>query len=211
MSHPDTDSNWFADLLMRFAPDHVETDGKTPEEMTREASWKAFTISTAAAIPPGPFGWATILPELLAVTKVQMNLVYRIAAYYGKSTKMNRTLVMLVFSHALGISVGQEVVRRVGSKVMVRSLGPKLLRPMAQRVGVKIGMRLTQKAVARWIPFVLAPIFGAFSKSMTTDIGNEAQRLFAQEIEVDEAVRCPSGHEALAGSKFCPQCGVGLA
>jgi len=163
--------SWFVDLLMNFAPDHVELTGDTPEQMTKSASWLAFSISTAAAIPPGPLGWATILPEVIAVTKIQMNLIYKIAQYYEKRGKLNETLVMLIFANEAGVNVGKKVVEKVGRKVIIRALSSKMLRPIIQKIGARIGARITQKMVGRWIPFVLAPLFGAFSKMMTTKIG----------------------------------------
>jgi len=204
------DENWFADILMSFAPSSVDIEGKTPDEMTSSASWKAFWISTGAAIPPGPLGLATILPELMAITKLQMNLIYKIAAYYHKQGKVNKTIVMLIFANQVGLALGKQVVKRIGRRVIIRALGSKAIRPIAQRIATKIGARLAQKAIGRWIPFVLAPIFGAFSKSMTTDIGREADKIFSQDIEVLDPIKCKNGHDANDGDKFCPECGISL-
>ena len=204
------DDSWFMDLLMKFAPSSTDISGGTPEEMVSSASWKAFSISTAAALPPGPLGWATLLPELLAVTKVQMNLVYAIADHYGKKGMINRTIVALIFANQAGVTVGRNVVKKVGSKVVIRTIGSKAVRPIAQKIAARIGARITQKAVGRWVPFVLAPVFGAFSKSMTTDIGNEAIKLFGQDIEVVDTKECTNGHEVMGDSKFCQECGTAV-
>jgi len=193
---------------MTFAPKSVETDGKTPEQMTKEASWEAFGISSVAALPPGPIGWATILPELAAVLKIQTNLIYRIATFYGKQGKVNHTLILLIFANEAGLAIGQTLAKRMGTKLVIRSLGSKALRPIAQKVAARIGARITQRAVGRWVPFVLAPVFGAFSKSMTTKIGREADKLLRQDIEFVEMAECPNGHEVPADVKFCPECGA---
>ncbi len=200
--------SWFTNLLMKFAPSSVEIEGRTPEEMISSASWKAFAVSTAAALPPGPVGWATIVPELIAITKIQMNLIYKIAKYYGKENQINSTIVMLIFANEAGLAVGRQVVRKVGTRVIINALGSRALRPIAQKIAAKIGARITQKALGRWIPFVLAPIFGAFSKSMTTRIGQEAINFLKDDFEVQDQCECPNGHEIPSNSKFCPECGA---
>jgi len=186
MGKNEVDHNWFGDLLAKFIPTDLDIEGKTPEEMVKSASWKAFAISTAAAIPPGFIGYATILPEIMAVTKVQINLIYSIAKYYGKAATMNTTITTLIFANEAGITISQDVVKKMGPKLVVRAMGTKALRPITQRIAVRIGGRITQKLVARWIPFVLAPLFGAFSKSMTTTIGKYAIKLFQNDIEIEE-------------------------
>ena len=192
------EGHWFVKLLMDFAPDieNIEVTG-TPEEMTQTASWKAFSISTAAAVPPGPFGLVTILPEIVAVTKIQMNLLYRIAKYHQQAGKVNRTLVLLIFGNALGFAVGSEFFRKVGSRLLVESAGSPGVRNIALRIGKKITTRILPKTVARWVPFVLAPIFGAFSKSMTTKIGREANKIFRQDIAIEKPGPGVNGHGEL--------------
>ena len=186
MKEKHDDGNWFAELIARFAPSVVEVTGETPEEMISSASWKAFGISTAAALPPGPFGLATILPELMAVTKLQMNLIYSIAALHGKKGDLNPTLILLIFANEAGVKVGKTVAEKIGAKVIVKALGSRSARAIANKIGIQISARITQKAVGRWVPFVMAPVFGAFSKSMTTRIGEEANRLFSQDIVVED-------------------------
>ena len=73
----ESQSSWFFDLLMNFVPDdrNIHIEGKTPEIMIKRAARLSGTISGVVAIPPGFIGWFTILPDLLLVTKVQMNLI----------------------------------------------------------------------------------------------------------------------------------------
>ncbi len=203
-----TSGNWFVDLMMQFVPDTASlvVDG-TPQEMTRSAAWKAFTVSTGAALPPGPLGWATIVPEIITVTKLQINLIYRIAKYYRQEQKVNSTILMLIFANEAGLALGRSLTRRVADRLIIRAVGSKAIRPMAQSIGTRIGSRISAKLVGRWIPVILAPVFGAFSKSMTAKIGQIADNLFTQEIEFTEIVTCPNGHEVEATHKFCPECG----
>ena len=208
----DLKEHWFFKLLMEFMPDPntIDISGQTPEEMIKSASWIAFSISTTAGLPPGPIGWATILPEIIALTKLQMNLIAKIAKYYGKEKQLNPTIIAYIFANEAGIAIGRTIAKRAGSRLIIRSVGPKVLRPIAQKISARIAARITQRALGRWIPFVLAPIFGAYSKHMTTRIGKEADKLCKQEIEIEETILCPNGHECGKFDKFCSECGAQL-
>lgn len=185
-SDSESDNNWFGNLLFEFAPDEDEIVYATPDELIKTISWATFGITTLASLPPGPFGLLTILPDLIAVTKLQVDLVYSIANYYNKMEEVNPTILALIFANEAGVKIGSAIVDHVGSKVVVKTLNSSALRPITNKIAEKIGARITEKAVGRWIPFVFAPIFGAFSKTMTTRIGNEAVKLFQQNIEVLE-------------------------
>jgi hypothetical protein len=197
--------SWLGDLLMNLAPSDADLSGKTPEEMIRAASWKAFTFSTVSGLAPGPAGWVTILPEIIAVTKIQISLVYAIAKHYGKTSKFNSGTVVLIFANEAGIAT-RGALARVGERLIVRALSSEAVRALSRRIGVKIGARITQRIVGRWVSVVLAPVFGAFSKSMTTRIGREAVKLFSTDFEIVASVPCPNGHEVPEDSKFCPEC-----
>lgn len=204
------DSNWLGNILLSFKPDDLDIKGQTPEEMIESASSKAFWVSTVSAIPPGPFGMATIIPELAVVTKIQINLVYSIAKYYGKEAKFNATILTLIFANEAGIQLGKAILRKKGSTIIIRALSSRMLRPILQKIATKIGVRITQKTLGRWIPVVTAPIFGAISSGMTKRIGQEALLLFKEDIEIEEPTTCPNGHEIFADAKFCPECGVAV-
>ncbi len=176
---------WFLDLLMKHAPDPGR-NGKdiTPEAMIKSASWKAFEISAGLGLIPGPIGMAVILPEIITITKIQVNLVYQIAEYYGKRDSINHTIVLLVFGNAMGIYAGKEMIEKIGTRLVVRTLSGQAAKKLSQKLGVKISVMAVQKSVGRFVPFVAAPVFGALSKSMTKKIGQEAMKLFSQEINI---------------------------
>lgn len=203
--------NWFGELLLNFAPRDIKIEGQTAEELISAASWKAFATSTALALPPGPLGLATILPELLAVTKIQINLVYAIAKLKGQEAKLTDSLVALIFAHEAGLQIGRYLTENFGEKVVVKSLPQRAMAQIVEQVGIRIGIRITQKALGRWIPVLFAPVFGALSKKMTQRIGEEALKVFGGELVVEEVQMCANGHEVEAGVRFCPECGTELA
>lgn len=172
-------------MLASFSPERVEVTG-TPLEMSRAAAGKAFIASTLAALPPGPLGLATILPELVAVTKIQVTLIHQIAAYHNKSAQLNPTLVALVFASEAGVHAGKLVVRSSAERIAVRLLSTRAAETLVAKLSERVGIRITSRLVGRWIPVVLAPVFGAFSRSMTLKIGKLADEMFSKDIRVEQ-------------------------
>ena len=183
----ETSGHWFFDLITMFSPDpdRIKVTG-TPEEMITQAGREAFVVSSAAGLVPGPLVFAAIVPELVSVTKIQLNLVRRIARHYGSDTKMDKTLLLLIFGEALGLALGKSLTRRAGTRLVIRVLETQVAKAVARKIGSRIVTKAIQESVVRWIPLVAAPVLGAFSRSMTVRIGRQADKLFSQGVVIDE-------------------------
>src|SRR5215831_15052235 len=74
--------------LISEVPSSTKRPSKRPDEAARKliraAAREAAAISTSLALPPGPAGLLTIIPDLYLVWKVQAQLVADIAALYGR-------------------------------------------------------------------------------------------------------------------------------
>lgn len=185
-SHAIERVGWFERLMGSFFS--YTDDGHTvsdPEKMINEAAQRAFKISTALGLIPGPVAIVTILPEIVALTKLQMNLIRRIARYHRKQEKVTRELILLIFGNVVGIAAGEAVIKRVGTRLIIRSVHTTVMRGLAKKIGSRIIDRAAQRAVARWLPMIVAPLFGYFSRTMTEKIGREADRIFSGEIEIE--------------------------
>lgn len=176
-----SNKNWLGEILLNLAPENVSVANKTPESLVSEYSWKAFGVSTLAGLAPGPIGMATILPELVAVTKLQITLIYAIAKYYNKQNQFNSTTVLIIFANETGIAL-KGTIQKVGAKMIIKVLTSSFVQAIASKIGFKIIKRVVAKAVGRWMPVVMAPIFGMFSKTMTEKIGQEAISLFQSDF-----------------------------
>ena len=53
-------------------------------KIANTAAIKAASTAGVLALPPGPLGWATILPEIVTVWKIQGQMVADIAGAFGK-------------------------------------------------------------------------------------------------------------------------------
>ncbi len=178
--------NWLDNVISSFLS-HAD-DGRPlgkPEEMIDEAAQKAFTISTSLGLVPGPLGMVTILPEVIALAKLHVNLIHRIARYHNKQQHVSREIVLLILANVMGVAVGEVLVRKVGTALVLKSVNSVVARRVAQKIGSRIISKAAEKAIGRWIPVLTAPLFGYFSRSLTKKVGREAERLFSGELEVD--------------------------
>ena len=178
--------HWFLNLITLFSPDPERTAVTgTPERMIAQAGREAFAVSSAAGLVPGPLGLAVIVPELASVTRIQLRLVHMIARYYGLSSRLDSSILLLIFGEALGLALSKSLARRVGGRLVVRALETQVARTVAQKIGARIVTSAIQKGVARFIPLIAAPLLGAFSRSMTIRIGRQADKLFSQGIVME--------------------------
>jgi hypothetical protein len=187
----DNESTWLEKTLRSFLSHRDEDDEvnssdlRTPQEMTESAAARAFRVSTALGLIPGPIGMIAILPEVVTITKIQVNLIRRIARYHEKSEKVSPEMVLLILGNVFGVAAGEALTRKAGTALVVRSVNSRIIRQIARRVGNRMVDTVAEKAICRWIPMVSAPLFGYLSKSLTRRIGKEANRLLTRDVEIE--------------------------
>lgn len=183
-----------ANAILKFLgkiPDTEQSESITPHQSARSiantAAAKAATAAGALALPPGPLGWLTILPELTAVWKIQTQMVADIAGVYGKTAALSREqMVYCLFRHGAAMAV-RDVVVRVGDRYIIRRLTPSVLQAVAKKIGVKITQQSVGKALARWLPVVGAVGVGAYAFYDTARVAKTAMELFEKEIDLEPA------------------------
>ena len=149
------------------------------------AAAKAALAAGALALPPGPVGWLTILPEMMGVWKIQKQLVADIAAIYGQqATLTSEQIVYCLFQHTAAQGV-RDLVVRVGERTLVRRASPMLVRTLTRRIGAKMAQRAAGKGLARWLPVVGAVGVGAYAFYDTAQVAATAIELFEGVIEVE--------------------------
>jgi hypothetical protein len=182
--------SWFERVLENVLntlgpnPDEIKVDG-TSQKMIRKASRAAFLISTGAGIPTGPIGLATIVPEVVALVKLQINLIFKVAKFHQQEAKVNKTIILAILGVAMGVVLKHALINKVGTRIIVKSLSAEGTKRITREIGEKFATGLLKRGVGRWIPLMLAPVFGYFSLSMIKKVGREAESLFSHELEVD--------------------------
>jgi hypothetical protein len=75
-------------------PSTEEHKGKDPlaraRHIANSAAAKAALLSGGLALPPGPIGFATIIPDLIGIWKLQAQMVADIAGVFGKKAFLTR-------------------------------------------------------------------------------------------------------------------------
>jgi hypothetical protein len=174
--------------------DRVGEPATRARRLTTTAALKAATISGSLALPPGPLGLMTVLPDLYAVWRVQAQLVSDIAAVHGQTAFLSQeSMAWCLFRHAAAQAV-RDVVTRVGERVVVNRISLRAMETVLTRVGVTTTQRVLEKGAARFIPVVGALGVAAYAYYDTGRVGLAAIDLFGKEISIDN-VGMPIGHE----------------
>lgn len=176
----------------RIAEAILKLLGKVPISRKRassapEAAARALANATAAkaalyagglALPVGPIGWLTILPELIAIWKVQSQMVADIAALYGRTASLTRQhMLYCLFRHAAAHAV-RDLLVRAGNRAIAARASTKALQTAAGKIGAKLAQRAAGSAVSRWIPILGAVGVGAYAYYDTAQVARTAIELF---------------------------------
>ncbi|WP_374566433.1 hypothetical protein [Ideonella sp.] len=157
---------------------------------------KAAAAAGTLALPPGPLGWLTILPEMLAVWRIQANMVADIAAYYGKSgTLTQEQMLYCLFKHTASQAV-RDLVVRMGERMLVKQASLKALQAVAQRIGMKVTQRGLSHGASRWLPVVGAMGVAAYAYYDTVQVAKAAIELFERDIVLQPPVDADTGAAA---------------
>lgn len=175
--------------LVVFIPPSTEKAVDNPAEraqtIARLAARNASLMAGTLALPLGPFGWLTVLPELVGVWKLQSQMVSDIANVYGKQSTLGREQMLYCLFKQVSAQLMRDVVVRVGERALVKHVSSQLLQSMAQVLGVKITQSILQKGASRFVPLVGAIGVGAYAYFDTLQVAKNATDLFERDIIFD--------------------------
>ncbi len=153
------------------------------EILIAKASWKSATVSGGLALVPGPYGMATVVPDMIAVWKVQGQLIADIAAVYGKTEHLNQeTLLYCLFKNTES-ALFKDIFVRVGEKFLVKRMTLQYMEELLVELGFRVTQKVVGKALGRWILFIGAAAVAWYTKRETRQAGEAAKEFFSVEIE----------------------------
>ena len=198
--------------LVSAVPDSKLEPSAEPErrvrEIVRAAKQKAALASAGLALPPGPMGWITVLPEIYAVWKIQAQMVSDIAAVYGHEATLNREHMLYCLFRHTGAQLFRDLVMRVGERYLVRRLPVRSLYAIANKIGIKITQRSLGRAVARVVPLAGALGVGAYTWYDTRQVARTAIDLFSSDLATETAAApaaASPAKKARAAKKAAPR------
>jgi hypothetical protein len=189
-----SDTSGIARTILNFLgeiPRSAEPPSDSPrmraEAIAAAARRRAFIASASLSLPPGPLGWVTVLPELVAIWKIQARMVADIAAAYGQASTLTREqMLYCLFKHTAAQAV-RDLVVRAGERFIVRHATAQALRAIAERIGIRLSRRALGAGLSRLLPLVGAAGVGAYAWLDTRQVARTAISMFSREIDFVEA------------------------
>jgi uncharacterized protein (DUF697 family) len=126
----------------------------------------------------------TVVPEIVAVTRNQLAMIYEIGLAHGQEKVITKELLAAVFAAATGASVGALVIVH-GSKLIVKRASLRVFQQIVLLLGGKITQQVLKSSISRWLPMVGAAAMAAWSHYSTKMIAKEAIAVFRKEIELE--------------------------
>ena len=171
-------------------PDTEETTSDDPDMRARSiagaAALKAAMVSGGLAIPPGPAGMLTIIPDLIAIWKIQAQMVADIAGAYGKKACLSREqMLYCLFRHAAA-QVVRDLVTRVGQRFLVKRASLRVIQRVIKALIPGITQRVIGRTVSRWAPIAGVLGVAAYAYYDTGQVGKTAIELFSKDIAVED-------------------------
>jgi hypothetical protein len=180
----------FEDLATGIPPSSELVSSKPKEragEIVRVAGLKAGAMSAGLALPSGPMGMLTVIPDLLKVWQIQQQMVADVAACFGKSAQLNRQMmVYCLFRHGAAMLL-RDVVARVGERVIVKQASLRAIQQILRRMGIQVTQKAVGKTLSRWLPIVGPILIGGYTFIDTRNVGKTAIDTFNREIEIEPA------------------------
>lgn len=165
------------------------------KEITQKACAKAAAVSGGLALPVGPLGMLTVLPDLVIVWRIQAQMVVDIAAAFGHKKPLTEDEVLrCLFNHVAGTAL-REYERSIPlehedrSRKSVLDLFDRMTRSSSRDVAIRVGKqigqavveRVAKRAASRIVPLAGAAIVSAYAALDTKEVARTAVELFSGE------------------------------
>ena len=155
----------------------VEDPDAAARRLARKAARRAAALSGALALPPGFFGLLTVLPDLVAIWRIQAQLVADIAGLYGKDMQLTRShMLYCLFRHAAS-QLARDFAVRAGERLVIQQLSGGALRSVLTGVGISVTQRVAGTTASRWLPVVGAAAVAGYAYFDTLQVAKTAVRM----------------------------------
>ena len=155
----------------------VDNAAHAAEEFARAAARKAALLSGSLALPPGPIGMLTVLPDLYLIWKVQRQMVADIFALHGREAELTRSHMLFCLFRHMASQVARDVVVRAGQRLIVQELSAGAIAVLLRQIGISVTQRVAGTAASRWVPLAGAAAVGAYAYWDTLQVAKSTYRL----------------------------------
>ena len=159
---------------------HASDDpGTAADQVARAAARNAAMLSGSLALPPGPLGMLTVLPDLYLIWKIQRQMVADIFALHGRTAELTATHMLYCLFRHMASHVLRDVAVRAGERAIVRQLSSTALSNVLGHLGVTVARRVVGTSASRWVPLAGAAAVGAYAYWDTLQVAKTARRVLA--------------------------------
>ncbi|MGH8158634.1 MAG: hypothetical protein ACREPQ_10990 [Rhodanobacter sp.] len=176
------------DFVSRVPDSKVGTSTDPTSEARRlaqRAAQRAALTAGSLALPPGPLGWLTLLPELIAIWKIQGQMVSDIAAVYGRNHTLGREQMLWCLFRHTAAQAFRDLVVQMGDRLVFRRMSYTVAQRVAKQVGVKLTQRTVSEGLSRWLPVIGALGVGAYAYYDTGQVASTAIALFSGDVVME--------------------------
>jgi hypothetical protein len=164
---------------------NIKDPGTEARRLGNRAAQRAALTAGSLALPPGPLGWLTLLPELIAIWKIQGQMVSDIAAAYGRHATLGREQMLWCLFRHTAAQAFRDLVVRMGDRLVFRRMSHGIAQRVAKQIGVKLTQRTVSEGISRWLPVVGALGVGAYAYYDTGQVASTAIALFSGDMDVE--------------------------
>ncbi len=170
------------DFVSQVPASHVGTRPDPDEaarQISRRAAQRAALTASSLALPPGPLGWLTLAPEMIAIWKIQAQMVSDIAAAYGCHATLGREQMLWCLFRHTAAQAFRDLVVRAGDRLLFQRLSQRAAQRVARQIGERLSRRLLGKSMSRWLPVIGALGVGGYAFFDTQQVARTAIALFS--------------------------------
>jgi hypothetical protein len=166
--------------------------GQAADELALIAAKKAALVSGSLALPPGPFGMLTVLPDIYMIWKIQRQLVADIFALHGRTAELTRTTMLYcLFRHAAS-HVLRDVAVRAGQRFVVQQMSSAAFRSAIGSISAAVTRRIAGASASRWLPLAGAAAVAGYAYWDTLQVAKSARTLLGQTLDTHRRERVAS-------------------
>jgi hypothetical protein len=152
---------------------------RAAQTIVTKAARHAAILSGSLALPPGPLGVITVLPDLYLIWQTQRQMVADIFALHGRTAELTRNhMLYCLFRHAAS-HVLRDFAVRAGERMVIRTVSTGAVKSALSSIGIVVTQRLAGSAAGRWIPLLGAAAVGGYAYWDTLQVAKTARRLLA--------------------------------
>ena len=155
----------------------VSDAAEAAQQIARDAAKTAAVVSGSLALPPGPLGMLTVLPDLYVIWKIQRQMVADLFGLYGRTAELTPTHMLYCLFRHMASHVLRDVAVRAGQRMVIQSASAGALQRLVRGLGVSLTQRVAGTAASRWVPLAGAAAVGAYAYWDTLQVAKTARQL----------------------------------